>query len=91
MLVSDGFFFKTLDMHKTTFVVVVSITLAPHPTGTSFAQGIKIMVDYFLCSFLPALWNREGHNIPYHKAYSFWFSTAGITMADVIPEMLLPE
>jgi hypothetical protein len=91
MLVGDRFLFKALDMYESAFVVVVSIALAPHSTRAVFIQPVKIMIDDFLCGFLPALWNREGHNIPYHNAYSFWFSTAGITMAAIHTEMLLPK
>ena len=88
MLVSHRFFFEALDMHEIAFIIVIGIALASHASRAMLVQGIKIMIDNLLCSFLPASRNGEGHNIPYHKAYSFWFSTAGIHMAATGTEML---
>lgn len=74
MMVGDGFFFKAFYMDVNTIVIVVGITLTPHATRAMFVQGAKISFDHFLCGLFPALRHGEGHNIPYHIAYSFGFS-----------------
>ena len=80
MMISDGFFFKTLDMNKLSFFIIIGIALAAHATGPVFMKRIKIMTDDFLGRLLPAFRHGKGHDIPYHIAYSFGVS-AGDNMA----------
>jgi hypothetical protein len=88
MVIGDRFLFKTFDVHKTAVLIMIGITLASHATGSMLLKFVEIIVNYFLCCLFPAFRNGEGHNIPYHSAYSFGF-TAGNTMASLNQKKLL--
>lgn len=56
--------FEAFYMHKMTIVIVAGITLTAHATRPLLMQLIKIFFDDLAGQMLPALHDRERHNIP---------------------------
>ena len=64
MMIGRRFSFKTFDMHKMAIIIIAEIALTAHAAGAMLVQLIKIFVNDFSCRLLPALHDRERHDIP---------------------------